>query len=120
MHKFIGALFAIACIATAAASNSIMGAGLWFWVIIISGIIVAASQFFPMLRGLGSGLAFILSVLSVLAILLGMLGATVGGSFNMDGSTALLLFLFFVIAALGFVVSGLYNRALRSSENRNT
>ncbi len=117
MNKFIGILFAIACIATAAVSNSMMGAGLWFWIIIATGFIVAISQFFPLLRGIGSGLAFILSVFSLIAILLGLLAATIGGSFNMDSSTALLLFLFLVIAVLGFIVSSLYTRSMRANES---
>ena len=117
MHKFIGIFFAIACIATSAVSNSIMGAGLWFWVITATGLFVAISQFLPWLRGIGSGFALILSVLSVCAIVLGLLAATIGGSFNMDGGAALLLLLFFLIAVLGFIVSSLYTRSTRSIEH---
>lgn len=117
MNKIIGIFFAIACIATSAVSNSMMGAGLWFWVIIATGLVVAVSQFFPMLRGVGSGLALMLATLSVCAVLLGLLAATIGGSFNMDGSAAFLLFLFFVIAVLGFVLSSLYKRSMRSVED---
>tara|TARA_B110000858_G_scaffold198436_1_gene264957 strand:- start:2909 stop:3271 length:363 start_codon:yes stop_codon:yes gene_type:complete len=115
MNKFVGILFAITCFATSALSSSIMGAGLWFWVIIASGLIVAVCQWFPMLQSLAAGVALLLSTLSILAVLLGLLASTIGGSFNIDGSSALLLFLFFVIAVLGFVISSLYRRSMRSN-----
>ena len=114
MNKLIGVLFAITCFATSALSNSIMGAGIWFWVIIASGLLVAVCQWFPMLQSLAAGVALLLSTLSVLAVLLGLLASTIGGSFNIDDSSALLLFLFFVIAVLGFVVSSIYRRSVRS------
>jgi hypothetical protein len=93
-----------------------MGAGLWFWVIISIGCITATCQFLPRCRGVGAGLALLLSIISVCAILLGMLAATIGGSFNMDGSSALLLFLFFLVAVLGFVLASLYKKSIRSSD----
>ncbi len=92
-----------------------MGAGLWFWVIISTGCIVAISQFFPKIRGAGSGLALILSFISIFAIIFGLVAATIGGSFKMDDSSALLLFLFFIVAVLGFVVASLYKKSIRSS-----
>lgn len=115
MNKFIGSLFAITCFATSALSSSMMGAGFWFWVIIASGFIVALCQFFPKFRSVGSGVALLLSILSILAVLLGLVASTIGGSFKIDNSTAFLLFLFFVISVLGFVIISLEKRALRSS-----
>ncbi len=116
MHKIIGIFFAITCFATSAVSNSIMGAGVWFWVIIATGCIVAFSQFFPKIRGPGSGLAMLLGFVSIFAILFGMVAATIGGSFKMDDSSALLLFLFFIVAVLGFVLASLYKRSIRTSD----
>lgn len=118
MHKFMGVLFALACFATSAMSNSIMGAGFWFWVIIATGCIVAYSQFSPRLRGLGSGLALLLSFLSILTIVLAMVAATIGGSFKMDDSFGLLLFLFSVVAVLGFVVAILYKKSMPASARK--
>tara|TARA_B110000444_G_C18841952_1_gene599495 strand:- start:1365 stop:1727 length:363 start_codon:yes stop_codon:yes gene_type:complete len=114
MNKFVGALFALTCFATSALSSSIMGAGLWFWVIVASGLLVAICQWFPMLQSLAAGVALLLSTLSIIAVLLGLLASTIGGSFNIDGSSALLLFLFFIIAVLGFVVSSIYRRSVRA------
>jgi hypothetical protein len=114
MNKVIGILFALACFATSAQSNSMMGAGLWFWVIIATGFIVASSQFFPRLKGPGSGLALLLGIISICAILFGMIAATIGGSFKMDDSSALLLFLFFIIVVLGFTLAIMYKRSIRS------
>tara|TARA_R110002073_G_scaffold12108_5_gene54121 strand:+ start:576 stop:932 length:357 start_codon:yes stop_codon:yes gene_type:complete len=117
MNKVIAILFAIVCFATSAVSNTIMGPGLWFWVIISCGFVVAVSQFYPMIRGVGAGVALILSIISICAVALGLLAATVGGSFNMDGASSLLLLLFFLIAVLGLILSGLYKRSIRASES---
>jgi len=116
LSKVIGIFFAIACFATAAMSNSMMGAGFWFWAIIGTGCIVAISQFYPKLRGAGSGLAMLLSIMSVFAVALGMLAATIGGSFKMDDNSAFLLFLFSLIAILGFVVGSLYKQSIRTDK----
>ena len=104
MNKLVGTLFAITCFSTSALSSSLMGTGLWFWVIIASGFLVAGSQFFPKLESIGSAIAMTLGILSVFAVLLGLLASTIGGSFKIDSSTALLLFLFFLISILGFVI----------------
>lgn len=113
MNKLIGILFAIACFSTSALSSSIMGVGMWFWVILAAGLLVAACQWIPRLQSLAAGVAFSLSIISILAVLLGLLASTIGGSFNIDSSSAFLLFLFFIIAVLGFVLSSLYRRSVR-------
>lgn len=102
MNKILAVLFAISCFATSAVSNSIMGVGMWFWIIIATGIIVAASQFLPVLGELGRGVAMILAVLSVCAVLLTFLAATIGGSFELGGSETLLVISFTMIAIFGF------------------
>jgi hypothetical protein len=117
LNKVIGIFFLLACIATSAVSNSIMGAGIWFWVIIFIGCFVAISQFYPKLRGAGSGLALLLSIMSVCAILLGLLASTIGGSFRMDESSSLLLCLFFMIALYGFLLAILHKKYLKSCDD---
>jgi hypothetical protein len=110
MNKIVGILFAIACIATSAVSGSILGVGMWFWIIIAAGVFVAVSQFIPMLRGLGSVAALLLGVISVCAVMLTLLAATTGGSFKIDNNEALLVFTFFMIAVLGFSLVGISKR----------
>jgi len=97
-----------------------MGAGAWFWGIIVVGCLVAISQFYPRLRPVGSGLALLLGIISICAILLGMLAATIGGSFKMDDSFALLMFLFFNIAVLGFILASLYKKSIQISDDSNS
>ena len=113
MNKIIGILFAIMCFSASALSNNIMGAGMWFWIIIITGLFVAISQYYPRLRGLGSGLAVLLSIMSIITVVLGLLASTIGGSFNIDDSFALLLLLFFVIFVLGLVLGSMYKRSMK-------
>ena len=117
MNKAIGVFFALACLATSAQSNSMMGAGFWFWTIVVAGLIVATSQFFPQLKGPESGLALLLGIISICTTLFDMLAATIGGSFKMDDSSALLLFLFVIIAVLGFTLAIMYKRSIRSGNN---
>ena len=102
MNKIVAILFAIACFATSAVSGSILGVGMWFWIIIVTGVFVAVSQFFSILRSLGSVAALLLGVVSVCAVVLTLLAATIGGSFKLDSKEALLVVTFFMIAVLGF------------------
>ncbi|MGL1930853.1 MAG: hypothetical protein OCC45_03710 [Desulfotalea sp.] len=112
MNKAIGILFGIACFSTSALSSSIMGSGMWFWIIICVGTFVAASQFVSVLKGIGSGLATILAGISILAVLLGLVAATIGGSFKIDDSSALLLLLFSIIAILGITLGVMFKKSL--------
>lgn len=104
MNKTIAILFAVSCFATSALSNSIMGPGMWFWIIIITGVFVALSQFFPKIRVFGAGIAGLLGIVSIFAVLLGLVAATIGGSFKLDTDEALLLFSFFLIAVFGITL----------------
>jgi hypothetical protein len=115
MQKIIAILFALCCFSTAAVSHSLMGAGMWFWIIIGMGGFVAVSQYMPQLQDLGAGCAAILSVISVAAVMLGLVAATIGGSFRLQGQEALLLFLFFLIAVNGFTLLLLNKRRLKAS-----
>jgi len=102
MNKVVAILFGIFCFATSAVSNSILGAGMWFWIIIATGIFVAVSQFSPILRVFGSVAALLLGVISVFAVILTLFAATIGGSFELDNREALLVFTFLMIAVFGF------------------
>jgi len=104
MNRIIAILFAIACFATSAVSGNILGAGMWFWIIIATGVFVAVSQFIPVLRQFGSVAALLLGVISVLAVVLTLLAATIGGSFKLGNREALLVFTFLMIAVLGFTL----------------
>ena len=55
-----------------------------------------------MLRDLGAVAATILGTVSVCAVVLTLLAATIGGSFELGGSEALLVFSFTMIAVFGF------------------
>ena len=77
---------------------------MWFWIIIVTGAFVAASQFHQSLISFGSIAAGLLGVISILAVLLGLLAATIGGSFKLDGRESLLLFSFFLITVFGFIL----------------
>lgn len=105
MNKITALFFAMICLATSMVSSRMLGIGLWFWVIIITGPLVAVSQFIPLLQNVGAFIASLLGVVSVFAVLLGLVAATIGGSFRLDDNEALLLFLFFMIAVSGFTLS---------------
>ena len=117
MNKLIGILFSFTCMATSAVSNSLMGAGMWFWLIIFIGLFSAVSQFVPKLKGAGSGLALCLSGISIVAIFLGTIASTIGGAFRMDESTILLMLLFFLNAILGFTLASLHKDSLKPKHN---
>lgn len=114
MNRFVAVLFALACFATSAQSNSIMGAGTWFWLIIAIGAFVVLSQFVPKLAGAGAGIALLLAIISICAVLLGLVAATIGGSFRLENAEALLLFLFVLIAVFGFTLAILHKKSLHT------
>lgn len=107
MNKIIAILFALSCFAASAISSSILGIGIWFWIIITAGVFVGASQFVPVLRNPGGRIASRLGIIAVLAVGLTLLAATTGGSFELGGSEALLVFAFFMIAVFGFSLARL-------------
>ncbi|NKB33911.1 MAG: hypothetical protein GKR91_12505 [Pseudomonadales bacterium] len=118
MNKIVAALFTISCFGTAAASNSLLGAGMWFFIIVAAGIFVTASQFHPWFRELGGIAASILGMISVLAVLLTLLAATIGGSFELGGSEALLVFGFTMIAIFGFLLARINKKFKTYSSNQ--
>jgi hypothetical protein len=115
MNKIIGILFAVVCFSTSALSSHIMGVGMWFWVIIVTGLFSAISQYYPVLRGVGSGLAVLLGILSLLDVGLGLLASTIGGSFKIDFNSAVLLLLFFIIFILGLMLGSMYKKSIRKN-----
>jgi hypothetical protein len=104
MNRVVAILFAITCFSTSWISGSLLSVGMWFWVILVSGIVVAISQFFQTTQELGSIVAALISVISIFAVLSGLLAATVGGSFKSDDDGLLLLFSFFLTAVFGFTL----------------
>jgi hypothetical protein len=68
-------------IATALMSNSLLGAGMWFWIILVSGLFVAVSAYIPELEMLGAFVARLLALGSIGAVLLGLVAVTADGSF---------------------------------------
>ena len=104
MHKVISTIVAILAYLTAAQSGSILGVGMWFWIIIAAGTFVGISQYSPPLRNLGSAVAGLLSTISLCAVALGLIAATIGGSFRLGDDEGLLLFLFGLIVIFGFTL----------------
>lgn len=109
-NKTIALLFAASCLSAAIASNSLLGVGIWFWIILASGVFVAASQFLPVLNALGAAVASSLATISVIAVLLTLLAATIGGSFELGTRETLLVFSFVMIAVFGFILAALVRR----------
>jgi hypothetical protein len=110
MNKAVAILFAISCLTTSNTSANILGVGMWFWIIAATGIFVAVSQFLPALRQLGSAAALLLALIAVLAVVLTLLAATIGGSFKLDNREALLVFGFFMIAVTGLLLARVNKR----------
>jgi hypothetical protein len=110
VEKIISVLFALFCIATALLSKSIMGAGLWFWVILLAGLFVGISAYIQGLGMIGAFIAGLLSLVSIAAVLLGLVAATIGGSFRLEGNEAMLLASFFCIALSGLILVMLCKR----------
>lgn len=113
MNKVIAILFALACFSTSTLSSRMMGTGMWFWLIIAVGAFVAVSHFIPSLVCIGSGLALLLAGVSLCAVVLGLLAATIGGSFTIDTNSALLLSLFFIIFVLGLTLGIMCKHSLK-------
>lgn len=96
-------LFALTGIAVAVLSGTMMGPGFWSMAIIGVSVLVALSPYIPALLQLAAGLAVFSAVLSFLAVALGLLAATTGGSFRLPADQGLLLFSFFLLAVFGLI-----------------
>ena len=98
------AIFALSCVTAAFLSSSILGPGLWAWMMLGTGLAVAASPYFYNWQAVGGVIALIAAALALIATLLGLLAATIGGSFNLPADQALLLVLFLLIGISGIVL----------------
>ena len=105
MNKFLSILIALSCLITSTVSSRMLGVGMWFWIILASGAFVGISQFLPVLVKLGGAVASLMATLSLIAVVLTLLAATTGGSFELGGSEALLVFSFAMIALSGFILA---------------
>ena len=118
MAKLLSVLFAMCCLGVAFLSNNILGPGFWFWAISCAGLIVGVTAFIPTLAILGVVIAGLMSSIAVLAILLGLLAATVGGSFRLPEEQVILLALFGLAAFLGFILVIIQTKQLAQQKNR--
>lgn len=84
---------------------------MWFWIISVTGVFVAISQFLPTLRAIGGVAALVLAVISLIAVALTLLAATIGGSFELDHRETLLVLGFFMIAVSGILLARINKRA---------
>jgi hypothetical protein len=107
MNRIVAILFALSCFVTSFTSGGMLGVGMWFWIIIATGAFVAVSQFLPTLQRLGGMIAGLAGMLAVIALLLTLAAATIGGSFKLNNSESLLLFGFFLVAVFGVTLSRL-------------
>ena len=105
MNKLMALLFAIACLLTATVSSRLLGMGMWYYIILISGSLVFSFQFIENLIPIARVIAILMVIISVGAVVLTLLASTIGGSSNMDEGATLLTFGFVGIAIFGFVVA---------------
>lgn len=102
-------VFAAACVAALWLSIRIEGTGPWGVAFLLAGALVAAAPHVGALRVPSRIVALVFAVLALLAVGLGLLAATVGGSFRLPGEQAALLAAFGVVGLSGLFVF----RALR-------
>jgi len=98
------ALYALACLASAALSAQILGPGMWGGVFLCAGLFVGASPYFPVIRQPAKSIALLSAILAFLAVALGLLAATTGGSFRLPTDQAFLLTMIGAIGVFGIVV----------------
>ena len=102
-NMFSSLIFSSACFCMALISADLLGPGMWGYLFIGGGLFVGVSAFVPALDVAARTTAVLAALLAVAAVLLGLLAATIGGSFQLRGSEAWLLASFAVIAIAGFV-----------------
>jgi len=99
------ALLAIACLVAAALSASILGPGMWAVALTVAGLAFAASPYVPSIQPAVRAVALVGGVLALLAVALGLLAATTGGSFRLPDDQAALLAALAAVGILGIVVN---------------
>ena len=70
MRKPVAMIPCACCIGTSFVSGSLLGPGMWYWVIIAAGVLVPATQFIPAIQSLGVLIALLLGIVSVFAVAL--------------------------------------------------
>ncbi len=98
-------VFVLSCFITPVLSYYVVGPGMWGKIIVLSGIFVGISQDYPAVKVAGKLVALLLGIVSLFAVLFGLVAATIGGSFKLNANEALLLFMFFMIASSGLIFS---------------
>ena len=87
----------------AVVSINLLGAGPWALALAAFALLVILSPFVPALYSLSRPIAVIGAVLSLLAVLLGLLAATTGGSFRLPGEQKLFLLLLLIFSVSGWL-----------------
>ena len=101
-------VFSAACVSAAFLSFSVLGGGMWAYVLIAAGLLSVVSPYFTPIQPAVGSLAMVGGVLALVASLLGCLAATIGGSFRLPGDQALLLLLLAIIGVTGIVIGKVY------------
>ena len=103
-------LFVSAVAGACGYSMSILGAGMWAWLLLLVAGFVLVSVFVPSLDHMATILGKISGLLAVLALALLLLAATVGGSFRMSESNAIFAVLLVLVALFGLAAFFWENR----------
>ena len=85
-------LFILCALATAWVSATMMETGFWSMLILAGAAFVALGLFAPVVQPLVRVFAGLCATIAVMAVLLGLLAATTGGSFRLPQDVAMLLF----------------------------
>ncbi len=104
------ALYALSCLAAAGLSAQILGPGMWGAIFLGAGLFVGASPYYPPLQQPAGAIALISAILAFLAVALGLLAASTGGSFRLPADQALLLTLIGAIGVFGIAVHRVLTR----------
>lgn len=115
--KLVSFCMAISCFITAFLSFQLFGEGMWFWVIIGVGLTTLIALFNDKVQPVAVVFSGLLALVSVGAVLLGLVAATIGGSFKMDSASAFLLFFFGLIAVFGSTMVYLNKKRLKKEQN---
>ncbi|NNL99294.1 MAG: hypothetical protein HKO62_01000 [Gammaproteobacteria bacterium] len=98
-------IFMLGCIGTFWQSATLLGFGMWGWIILGAGVLVGISPHLPSMRANARAVALILVMLSCIALPLALLAAGTGGAFKLSTDEILLLLGFAMIAVSGIAVA---------------
>ena len=108
-------LFALACLAAAGLSAQILGAGIWGTAFVVFGGLVASGPYFRAMREPARAIALLAAIVAFLAVALGLLAATIGGTFRLPNDQALLLTAIGLIGVFGIAAF----RTLQSGQSES-